>query len=243
MARAFGAFSHINKPVLAYNIGLFFFKRESIMQKVALFFLSTFVFISTQALAAGNAAAGKAKSATCLACHGADGNSLVANFPKIAGQGEAYLVKQLKDFKSGARKDATMLGMVAALSEQDMQDLAAHFAAQPVKQGVAKKDANVALGQKLYNGGDVAKGVTACSACHGPNGAGIPSAGFPALASQHATYTANQLKAFRQVSLNAQTGDTKPARTNDGQKMMIEFTKNLNNDDIEALAQYIAGLH
>ncbi len=213
------------------------------MQKIALLFLSAIAFISTHAIAAGDANQGKAKSVTCVACHGVDGNSMVANFPKIAGQGESYLFKQLQDFKSGARKDATMAGMVAPLSAQDMQNLSAYYAAQNTKQGVAKKSANIALGQKLYNGGDSAKGVTACAACHGPQGEGVPSAAFPALASQHAAYTAKQLKDFRQVSINAQIGDTKPSRVNDDRQMMVEFTKNLTNEDIDALAQYIAGLH
>ncbi len=213
------------------------------MNKLALIFTAALAFVSTNTFASGDATKGKVKSATCMACHGASGNSMVPNFPKIAGQGEGYIFKQLKDFKSGARKDALMAGIVAALSEGDMADLAAYFSKQSVTQGVAKKDANIELAQKLYRGGDKARGVAACMACHGPKGSGIPSANFPSLASQHAAYTAKQLKDFRQVAINAQTDGNAPARTNDGYNMMVEFTKSLNNAEIEALAQYVAGLH
>ena len=213
------------------------------MNKSALIFIAALAFVSTHTFAAGDTAKGKAQSATCMACHGATGNSMVPNFPKIAGQGEVYVLKQLKDFKSGDRKDALMAGIVAALSEDDMANLAAHFSKQSVTQGVASKAANIALGEKLYRGGDKSRGITACIACHGPKGAGVPSAGFPALASQHAAYTAKQLKDFRQVSINLQTEAKTPARMNDDRKMMVALTKSLNNTEIEALAQYIAGLH
>jgi cytochrome c553 len=213
------------------------------MNKLALIFTATLALISASVFAAGDAAKGKAKSATCTACHGANGNSMVPNFPKLAGQGEGYLFKQLKDFKSAERKDGLMAGIVAALSTDDMSNLAAHFSQQNVAQGVASKTANIALGERLYRGGDKTRGITACIACHGPKGAGIPSAGFPALASQHVAYTIKQLKDFRQVSINAQTDAKTPSRTNDDRMMMIAFTKSLNNAEIEALAQYIAGLH
>ena len=213
------------------------------MNKLAFIFSAALAFISVNTFAAGDAAKGKAKSATCTACHGVNGNSMVPNFPKIAGQGEGYTLKQLIDFKSGDRKDGLMAGIVEALSVDDMANLAAHFSKQNIAQGVASKTANIALGERLYRGGDKTRGITACIACHGPKGAGIPSAGFPALASQHAAYTAKQLKDFRQVSINAQTDASAPARTNDQLKMMTAFTKDLNNAEIEALAQYIAGLH
>ncbi|MBC8493447.1 MAG: cytochrome c4 [Candidatus Thioglobus sp.] len=213
------------------------------MNKLAFIFSAALALISVNTFAAGDAAKGKAKSVTCTACHGANGNSMVPNFPKIAGQGEGYIFKQLKDFKSGDRKDGMMAGIVAPLSTDDMANLAAHFSKQSIAQGVANKTANIALGERLYRGGDKTRGITACIACHGPKGAGIPSAGFPALASQHAAYTAKQLKDFRQVSINAQTESNTPARTNDQLKMMTAFTKDLNNAEIEALAQYVAGLH
>jgi len=213
------------------------------MNKLVLIFSMALAFISTNTLAAGDAAKGKTKSVTCIACHGADGNSMVPNFPKLAGQGENYLFKQLEDFKSGKRQDGLMAGIVAGLSVQDMSDLSAYFSQQTIAQSVANKTANIAMGEKLYRGGDKTRGVAACMACHGPQGAGIPSAGFPALASQHAAYTAKQLKDFRQVSINAQTDTKSPARDNDDHKMMTAFTKDLNNVEIEALSQYIAGLH
>jgi len=213
------------------------------MNKLALIFTATLAFISVNTFAAGDVAKGKVKSVTCTACHAVDGNSMVPNFPKLAGQGEGYLFKQLKDFKSAERKDGLMAGIVAALSTDDMANLAAYFSKQSVAQGVASKTANIALGERLYRGGDKTRGVTACIACHGPKGAGIPSAGFPALASQHAAYTIKQLKDFRQVSINAQTNAKTPSRTNDNRKMMTAITKSLTNAEIEALAQYVAGLH
>ncbi|MCH9645987.1 MAG: cytochrome c4 [Proteobacteria bacterium] len=213
------------------------------MNKLVLIFATVLTLISTHTFAAGDANKGKAKSVTCTACHGANGNSMVPNFPKIAGQGENYLFKQLKDFKSNKRQDGLMAGIVASLSTEDMADLSAHFSQQVIAQGVASKTADIALGEKLYRGGDKARGIVACSACHGPQGAGIPSAGFPALASQHAAYTAKQLKDFRQVAINAQTDAKTPARMNGDRKMMVAFTKSLTNAEITALAQYIAGLH
>ncbi|SFV80699.1 Cytochrome c4 [hydrothermal vent metagenome] len=213
------------------------------MNKLALAFITVLTLASTHTIAAGDAAQGQAKAATCIGCHGVNGNSVVPSFPKLAGQSEAYLLKQLRDFKSGARVDAMMAGMVAPLTDTDMANLSAYYAAQTVTQGVAKKDANIALGEKIYRGGKKDTGVTACIACHGPQGKGIPSAGFPALSSQHATYVATQLKAFRQDSINAQTGDSQPSRTNDYEGMMINFTKSLTNAEIDAVSEYISGLH
>ena len=213
------------------------------MNKLALIFTAALALISTNTISAGDAAKGEVLSATCIACHGVNGNSMVPTFPKLAGQGEGYIFKQLKDFKASERKDALMAGIVAGLSAGNMADLAAYFSKQTVSQGVASKTTNIALGERLYRGGDKTRGITACIACHGPKGAGIPSADFPALASQHAAYTAKQLKDFRQVSINAQTDSKAPSRTNDARKMMTVFTKDLTNAEIDALAQYVAGLH
>jgi cytochrome c553 len=201
-------------------------------------------FTSSTLFAGGNANSGKAKSATCVACHGKDGNSASAGFPKIAGQGEGYIYKQLKDFKSGARKDATMAGMVAALKDQDMQDLAAYYSSQTTAPNVAKKDETMlALGKAIYQGGKKDTKTTACIACHGVNGAGIPSAGFPQISFQHAAYTAKQLRDFRQVSFNTQTNGKTASRSNDLAAMMQGVAKDLTDTEIEALAQYISGLH
>lgn len=213
------------------------------MNNLTLIFIAALAFTSTQTFATGDAAKGQTKSATCTACHGVNGNSAVPSFPKLAGQGEVYTLKQLIDFKTGARQDILMAGIIAGLSADDMADLAAHFSQQTITQGVANKTANIALGERLYRGGDRTRGITACIACHGPKGAGVPSAGFPALASQHAAYTVKQLKDFRQVSINVQTEAKTPSRNNDDRQMMITLTKSLTNVEIYALAQYIAGLH
>ena len=180
--------------------------------------------------AAGDPAAGKTKSTTCAACHGADGNSVAPNFPKLAGQAESYLLKQLHDFKSGVRKNATMQPMVAGLNDQDMADLAAYFSSQKVTGGKADPKL-VAEGEKLFRGGDPASGTAACAGCHGPTGAGNPAAKFPALSSQHAQYIEAQLKAFR-------SGE----RTNDAGKMMEGVTAKMSDAQIAAVASYIDGL-
>ena len=186
---------------------------------------------SMGAMAAGDAAAGKAKSATCVACHQADGNSTNPEWPKIAGQGAKYLVKQLKDYKSGARVNAVMQGMVAALSEQDMEDLAAYFASQNTTGGFVSEE-NYELGKRIYQGGNLATGVPACSACHGPAGKGNPAGAMPALGGQHALYTATQLKAFRSKM-----------RANDANGMMRGSARWLSDEEIEAVSEYIGGLH
>jgi cytochrome c553 len=181
--------------------------------------------------AAGDVEAGKTKSAMCAACHGTDGNSAAPNFPKLAGQHAGYTAKQLKEFKSGERQDATMNGMAAALSEQDMADLGAFYAAQTGSVGQAAED-KVAMGQTLYRAGNAASGVSACAACHGPTGNGNPMARFPSLSGQHADYTALQLKNFRAG-----------ARANDAGSMMRTIAKKMTDAEIEAVSQYIQGLH
>ncbi len=213
------------------------------MNKLASIFIIAIAFTSINIFASTDVAKGKAIAAACVACHGAQGNSVVATFPKLAGQGEGYLLKQLQDFKSNVRQDTIMKGTVASLTEADMANLAAYFSEQTITQGVASKSANIALGQRLYRGGNKDKGVTACIACHGPTGTGIPSAKFPALASQHATYTTKQLIAFRQDASNTQMDTNAPERNNDYEGMMRNITKYLSNKEIEAVSQYIAGLH
>ncbi|PHS65295.1 MAG: cytochrome c4 [Thalassobium sp.] len=180
---------------------------------------------------AGDAEAGKAKSATCAACHGADGNSLAPTFPKIAGQGERYLIKQIKDIRDGNRQVPAMAPFVAGLSDTDVADLAAYFSAQVPTTGGAKEEL-VELGQRIYRGGIESKGVPACLACHGPDGKGIEAAGFPRLAGQHDAYTQAQLTAF---SMNQ--------RTNDGDtRMMRDIAYRLHTTEIEAVSSYIQGL-
>ncbi len=153
---------------------------------------------SNSIIAAGDAEAGQTKSATCMGCHGLAGNSEIASFPKLAGQGEAYLLKQLQNFKSGERNNAIMAGVASLLSEQDMMDIAAYYSIQTISENSAKGDAKtIELGRKIYVGGKMDTQTTACIACHGPKGLGIPTAGFPSLSAQHADYIAVQLKAFR----------------------------------------------
>ncbi len=187
---------------------------------------------------------GKALSATCVACHGIDGNSMAPTFPKIAGQGQEYIYKQLKDYKVGNRNNALMAGIVASLSDEDMKHLAAYYSSQTTSPNVATEDTEMlALGKKIYLGGKKETKVAACIACHGARGLGIPSAKFPKVSHQHASYTESQLKMFRQHSLNIQMNDNKPERANDYEAMMRNVAQSLTDDEIKALAQYISGLH
>jgi len=184
------------------------------------------------AQAAGDPVAGQAKAVVCGACHGVDGNSALANFPKLAGQGERYLLKQMQDIKSGARPVLEMTGMLEPLSEQDMADVAAYFASQKISVGAADA-ALVERGQALFRGGKLAEGMPACSGCHSPDGSGIATAGYPHLGGQHADYIAKQLTAFREGE-----------RSNDGDAMIMrDIAAKLSNKDIEALSSYVQGLH
>ena len=182
-------------------------------------------------LAQGDAAAGQAKSALCAACHGNDGNSQLAMNPKLAGQNAKYLVKQLQDFKSGARAGATMSAMVLSLSEGDMQDLAAWYSSQqPTVLGANPE--SIELAESLYRGGNKELSVAACSACHSPTGRGNAPAGFPAISGQHPEYTLLQLKDFRAGT-----------RQNDTSAMMRTVVERLTDKELEALASYISGLN
>jgi len=180
----------------------------------------------------GDVQAGQTKVASCGACHGADGNSPSAAFPKLAGQNANYLVKQMKDIMSGERPVPTMAGQLDGKSDQDLEDIAAYYASQKVSLEEANEEL-VPLGERLYRAGDASIGVAACTACHAPTGIGNAAAGYPALGGQHQDYTAAQLKAFR-------SGE----RTNDGdEKIMRGVSARLNDREIEALANYVAGLH
>ena len=190
--------------------------------------------ITGVAHAAGDAAAGQAKAAVCGACHGPDGNSPAPNFPKLAGQGERYLTKQMHDIKDGKRTVLEMTGLLTNLSDQDLADLAAYFASQKGSVGAADPKL-VARGEKLFRGGDLDKGLPACTGCHSPNGAGNAAAGFPHLSGQHATYIAKQLTDFRKEEAG---------RANDGDAMtMRTIARKLSDEDIAALSSYIQGLH
>lgn len=197
--------------------------------------------------AAGNPVAGKEKAAACAACHGPDGNSATANFPKLAGQHESYLIKQLQDFKSGARKDPVMSAQAANLSEQDMADMAAYYASQNIKTGSADEQL-VADGERIWRGGDPEANVPACTGCHGPAGGGNAPAVFPMLAGQHAEYLAKQLTAFREAgsldpnAIQAEGADL-PGRHNDAGRMMQNTAKGLSDHEIKAVSSFIEGLH
>ena len=182
--------------------------------------------------AAGDPAAGQAKAGTCLACHGPDGNSVNPLWPKLAGQHPGYTKKQLVELQaSETRSNAMMAPMIAGLSEQDMDDLAAFYASRPSTGGFASEE-RVALGERVYRGGNLETGVAACTGCHGPRGLGDPLAGFPVLAGQHAAYVVLQLRAFR-------SGE----RSNDFNGMMREVARWMSDEEMEAVAEYIAGLH
>jgi cbb3-type cytochrome c oxidase subunit III len=201
------------------------------MNKVLVSLLLT-LGLTGVAQAAGDAQAGQGKVAVCGACHGVDGNSPAPNFPKLAGQGERYLLKQLHDIKSGNRQVVEMTGLLNNLSDQDMADIAAYFASQKMSVGAADPKL-VERGEALFRGGKLEEGMPACTGCHSPNGAGLAAAGYPHLGGQHAQYVAKQLTDFREGN-----------RTNDGDAMIMRsIAAKLSNKDIEAVSSYIQGLH
>ncbi len=211
--------------------------------------------LAPQALAAGDAKAGADKVAVCAACHSTDGNSPAPNFPKIAGLGEKYLLKQLRDIQAwDLEKDATkkpdtgravleMTGMLAALSDQDLQDIAAFYASQAI-QLTGAKDIKVRinagievdgleLGERIYRAGNLANGIPACTGCHAPDGHGNPPAGYPRLSGQFAEYIEKQLLAFRAGN-----------RVNDGEAMTMRLVaEKMSDAEIKAVANFVAGLH
>ena len=190
----------------------------------------TAALLSGGVQAAGDAAAGEAKAAVCLACHGPDGNALVPTWPKLAGQHPEYIYKQLMDFKSGARANEQMSPQVAALEEPDFRDLAAYYAKQQQTPGAADP-ASVELGERIYRGGNPATGVAACTGCHGPAGMGLGPAKFPRISGQHAQYLDSTLKGFRAG-----------ARANDPNGMMRGVAGRMSDSEIAAVAQYVQGL-
>ena len=180
--------------------------------------------------AAGDAAQGAQKSAVCAACHGATGSSVNPEWPSLAGQPAPYIVAQLKQFKQGTRVNPLMTPMAAPLSDTDMADLAAHFS-QQTPTGLEADPSNWKLGERLYRGGDAARGVPACIACHGPQGRGNAPAGFPALRAQQSLYAYNQLQAFA-------AGTRKTA----GIEIMRDIASRLTDEEMRALASYTQGL-
>jgi len=183
--------------------------------------------------AAGDAEAGKTKAAACGGCHGVDGNSVVPTFPKLAGQGEKYITKQLADFKANTvRKNDLMLGMSSALSEQDMADVGAYFATQKLAGPAPADESKIAMGRQIFKGGNLTEGTPACQACHGPKGAGVAASGYPQIGGQYPDYTLAQLKAFRDGT-----------RTNDDKALMRSIVKDMSDEQLAAVANYIATLH
>ena len=208
------------------------------MKSIVSLLMSTIltVLVASTAMAACPAAVvakpdlakGEAAFAMCVACHAADGNSTTPTFPKLAQQHPQYTVKQLQEFKSGKRNNAVMKGFATALSDADMQNIAAWLASKPAKAGFAKEKELVRLGEKIYRGGIADRQIAACSGCHSPNGAGIP-AQYPRLKGQHSDYTVAQLVSFRDgVRLNS--------------TQMNQVAAKLNDREIRAVSDYIAGL-
>lgn len=200
--------------------------------------LALFLGTTAAVQAKGDPEAGKTKSVTCAACHGSDGNSAIPMNPKLAGQHQGYLVKQLQEFKLASqtggkegRNNAIMNGQAMMLSEQDMLDISAYFSGQQLKIGETPEDV-IAMGEALYRGGDAARGITACIACHSGDGKGMNLAGFPAIGGQHASYTQTQLEMFRSGG-----------RNNDLNGMMRGISSKLTDEDISILSLYLQGLY
>lgn len=205
--------------------------------KLVSYLLSAAILLTAYSAAAnslidGSAEAGKAKSLTCTACHGLEGNSVMPTWPSIAGQSATYTVTQLQAFKNGLRSDPLMSSQAMLLSDEDMRNVAVYFEGLP-KAAMPVADAgSVSRGQDLYRGGNSEAGVAACMACHGPSGRGNPAAGYPAVSGQHATYTAKQLRDY--------ATDT---RQSDGKtRIMRDIASRLDEEDIESIASYMQGL-
>ncbi|MGD9582305.1 MAG: cytochrome c [Lysobacterales bacterium] len=197
----------------------------------------------------GNAEAGAAKAAVCGACHGLDGNSADPQYPKLAGQHEAYSARQLALFKAQVRQNPLMFGMSMTLSAQDMRDVSAWFASQAVVPGLAS-EARIAdryspyvdqrlvdVGQSIFRAGVAQRGIPACMSCHGPDGRGNAAAGYPALAGQHSTYSAAALARYRGVP----PGDAMLNVANVA--IMVSIAQRLSDEEATAVASYIEGLH
>jgi cytochrome c553 len=191
---------------------------------------SILVLTSSITLAVGNVENGETLIAPCAVCHGTDGISPAGSFPSIAGQGSKYLLKQLKEIKSGERPAVLMTGVLDDLSDQEMEDIAAYYASKDRQKGASDAEL-VALGESVYRSGIKRKSVAACTSCHLPSGEGNNQASFPALAGQWPEYTVTQLKAFRQGM-----------RANDEGGMMRKTAMDLSDDEIEAVANYLYGL-
>ncbi|MEM7430797.1 MAG: c-type cytochrome [Pseudomonadota bacterium] len=210
--------------------------------------IATATAAQAESLIDGSIEAGKAKSMTCGACHGMEGNSLSPQWPNLAGQNAGYIVEQLQAFKDGTRSELTMNPMAMMLSEEDMRNVAVYYESLPaaatavrvpadmnLEDGEKEKltlTSSVALGKALYIGGDEERKIPACMSCHGPTGRGNPAANYPSLHGQHASYSAKQLRDY-----------ASGARTSDGKsRQMRDIAERLTNVEIEVIASYIQGL-
>jgi cytochrome c553 len=199
-------------------------------------------FTANQALAVGDAAAGESKVAMCAGCHGSDGNSVVASFPKLAGIGEKYITQQLRMVKSGERVIVEMTGILNGSSDQDLQDMAAYYdsktrqtsGAQDITLvGISNPEEALGYGENVYRGGNLKTGVAACTGCHSPSGNGNGPAGYPGLGGQHAAYIEKQLLAYRRGE-----------RASGGNAIIMQgVAANLSDKEIKAVANYISGLN
>ena len=192
------------------------------------------LLLALPAAAAGDADAGQAKTAVCAACHGVDGNSVVPNWPKLAGQHAAYLERQITLIKAGNRPVPEMAGIVAGFTAQDIADMAAYFSNQAKTSGLAD-EAIIEAGGLLYRAGIADKEIPACMSCHGPAGEGNPLAGYPALAGQHAVYSEKMLKGFR--------AGTQWGEEDASSKIMTDVANRLTDAEIQAVSSYMQGLH
>lgn len=174
---------------------------------------------------------GRESSAVCAACHGADGNGNNPEWPKLAGQHASYLAKQTREYRSGERQNEQMNVMAGPLSDEDIENIALYYEQQPASHGAARLE-SVTLGERIYRAGNAERDLPACAGCHGPAGRGNSPAAFPALGGQHAQYTAAQLHAFRDG-----------IRRNDANAVMRTIAERMGEREIEAVAEYIAGLH
>ena len=204
------------------------------MKQLLQFAIGLSLLLSLPVLAMGDADAGQGKAAVCAACHGIDGNSIIPNWPKIAGQHESYLQRQITLIKSGDRPVPEMAGIVINLSDQDIADLAAYFSSQTSSAGLADETL-FASGQMLYRSGNEKTGIPACMSCHGPVGEGNPLSGYPALAGQHSVYTAKMLTGFRDGVV---WGDEDASSA-----VMTGVANRLTDPEIKAVASYIQGLY
>lgn len=188
--------------------------------------------LNAESLVDGSVDAGKARALTCMACHGAEGNSVSPMWPNLAGQNAPYLLAQLKAFKDGSRSDPLMSSQAMLLADEDMANLAVYFESLPAAAQAVADERLISRGEALYRGGNLKEEAAACLACHGPTGRGNPAAKYPALKGQHAAYTAKQLHDYANA-----------VRTTDGKtRIMQDIAANLDKEDIAALSSYVQGL-